>query len=536
MAAVSSFLLADHVARWAVESPNLDVLTFEHEGHAVVRSYRQLWDNARRLAGELQQRGMRSGDRFALLMANHPEFVEAMIAASITGTVFVPIDARTRGEKLAFMLRRASCRGALVADYALAGLASVAPLEWTLVLRSGEPVSESPELARSESLDALSDLPVPEVDLADRDPGAAWQVLFTSGTTGDPKGIVIDQRRYIATALLAKALCGYRSDDRLYTGLSLTHANAQTLTLGSALVHGLRAVISRRFTRSRLWDITRHFGCTTFTLLGGMTTAVYAAVPRSDDADNPVRFVLSAGMPSAIWADFERRFGVQILEFYGAAEGGLTLKPIGQGPIGSIGRPPATLRHRIVREDGGECGPNEPGELWFKNADGTPIRVEYLEDPEASARKCEGGWLHSGDVVRQDDDGWLYFEYRHGGGLRRNGEFIQPAAIEKSIAELPAVDDVYVYGVPARAGAPGEKDVVAAVVPADREAFDPQAVFAHCRTSLGASLVPSYVQVVAEIPKTASEKPQERFLVEWFEKHPSDVAIEIRQPERRTER
>ena len=106
------------------------------------------------------------------------------------------------------------------------------------------------------------------------------------------------------------------------------------------------------FSKSRLWDITRKYRCTNFTLLGGMTTAIYAEPPRANDAVNPVRSIISAGMPAAIWESFERRFGVRILEFYGAAEGGLSFNYPGSGPVGSIGKPAPTLQHRIVDDQG----------------------------------------------------------------------------------------------------------------------------------------------------------------------------------------
>ena len=122
-----------------------------------------------------------------------------------------------------------------------------------------------------------------------------------------------------------------------------------------------------------------------------------------------------------------------------------------------------------------------------------------------------------GDVVREDENGWLFFEYRKGGGIRHNGEFIQPARVEKAIAESGLVEDVFVFGVKAASGAPGEKDVVAAVVPKDAASFDPQAIFRVCRATLEPNSVVAWVQVAAEIPKTASEKPLERLLVDRFE-------------------
>ena len=133
------------------------------------------------------------------------------------------------------------------------------------------------------------------------------QMLYTSGTTGDPKAILSPYARFGFVASLGEVL-GLNASDRPYTGLSLTHANAQLITLGATLFMGLRGVISRKFTKSRLWDITRHYGCTMFNLLGGMTTAIYSEPEKPNDADNPVRYVLSAGMPAAIWDKFQKRF------------------------------------------------------------------------------------------------------------------------------------------------------------------------------------------------------------------------------------
>ena len=129
-------------------------------------------------------------------------------------------------------------------------------------------------------------------------------------------------------------------------------------------------------------------------------------------------------------------------------------------------------------------------------------------------------------MLFRSEDGWLFFEYRKGGGIRHNGEFINPAAIEKVIAESGAVEDVYVYGVKTSSGAPGEKDVVAAVVPKRASAFDPQQVFRLCRAKLEASSVISFLQVVPEIPKTASEKPLERYLLDMFEERRDTVFTE----------
>jgi crotonobetaine/carnitine-CoA ligase len=247
-----------------------------------------------------------------------------------------------------------------------------------------------------------------------------------------------------------------------------------------------------------------------------MATAVYSEPPRPDDSDNPVRFVVSAGMPPAIWESFEQRFGVSVFEWYGAVEGGAAYKPIGEGPVGSFGKPIGGLDMRILDDDDQECPPGTLGEICSRPAGGGAAEVEYHDNPEASAAKTRGGWLRSGDIGHTDADGWFFFDHRKGGGLRHNGDFVNPGFVEKVLAEHPQIGDVFVYGVAAASGAPGEKDVVAAVTVVDPARFDPASVFESCRAGLESNFVPSYLQVVDQIPKTASEKPQERFLLERF--------------------
>jgi crotonobetaine/carnitine-CoA ligase len=393
-----------------------------------------------------------------------------------------------------------------------------------LALETGE--ENAPGLDQFDAVEPLNTLlsrTAPTVDVRITDLRDPLQIIYTSGTTGDPKGVVMENGRYGGMAALGAGVFRFQPDERLYTGLSLTHGNAQAVTLAAALCLELPAVISRRFTKSRLWDICRRHGCTTFSLLGGMATAIYSEPPKPDDGDNPVRMVTSAGMPFAIWESFEKRFNLSILEWYGAVEGGLAYKPIGEGPIGSFGKPGPGLEMRILDEDDNPCPPGVQGELCSRPLDGTAPSVEYYENPEVSEEKTRGGWLRSGDICHTDENGWFYFDYRKGGGIRRSGDFINPGFVEKVVAEHPAVSDVFVYGVPAQSGAPGEKDVVAAVVAVSGQTIDPTSVRDHCRAGLESNFVPSYLQIVDEIPKTASEKPQERFLRDRFESRKEEV-------------
>ncbi len=523
----NELILADLIALRAEQKPDLDVLTFEHyslDGGATpdeVRSYADLFTNANRLAAWLLARGMQQGDRFVITLRNHPEFVEAMIAASMTGTVFVPVDPRTRADKLAFMVNNSGSRGVLCANYNLAEVRlaeSLCPgLDWLLLLDEGAAQDAGGRIA-CEALGEVLAAPVPTVNMAAVTLASPLQVIYTSGTTGDPKGIVGLTGRFGGMGMMGM-IFGYASDERPYTGLSFTHSNAQTTALCPALYGGYRAVFSRKFTKSKLWDICRRYGCTSFSMLGGMATAIYSEPPRADDADNPVRLIISGGMPAGLWEAFETRFGVQLLEIYGASDGGgMAFKPAGVGPIGSFGKPLQGYEMKILDDAGNECPPGVQGEICCRPSAGSSasVQIEYLGNEDASRKKIRDGWNRSGDVGHSDAEGWLFFDYRKGGGIRHNGDFINPGYVEKLIAESPLIDDVFVYGVPALSGAPGEKDLVAAIVARDPASFDPDALFAYCRAGLEPNFVPSYLQVVDEIPKTASEKPQERFLLEAF--------------------
>jgi crotonobetaine/carnitine-CoA ligase len=518
----SDLILADMIAARAERNPDFPVLTFECEGKQdEVRSFAMLQERGNRIAAELIARGLGRGERFALMMRNHPEFVETMVGASISATVVVPIDPRSKGEKLAYTLRNAGCKGVVIADYNLAQLeeirASVPDLGFVLALESRE--DGAPPIGDFRGVEPLREVlarRAETVGIRLESASDPFQIIYTSGTTGDPKGVVMESARFGGFSLLGRVIFQFAPDEKLYTGLSLTHGNAQAITLSGALAIELPAVLSRRFTKSRLWDVCRRHGCTTFSMLGGMATAIYSEPVRDDDADNPVRMVTSAGMPHAIWEAFEKRFNVKIFEWYGAVEGGLAFKPIGKGPMGSFGKPAPGLDMKILDENDNECPPFVPGELCSRPASGESAQVEYHGNPEESRKKTRGGWLRSGDIGHRDEEGWLYFDYRKGGGIRRSGDFVNPGFVEKVIAEHPDVSDVCVYGVPAKSGAPGEKDVVAAIVPRAGAKLDPKSVFELCRRGLESNFVPSYLQVLDEIPKTPSEKPIERFLIERF--------------------
>ncbi len=513
----------------ADSKPDKEILVFENSADNLpdeTYTYSQIYEGSNKIARAFLDAGLSKGDTYAVFMRNHAEFVLSMLAGPVIGAIMVPIDPRSRGERLKFLLTNSNAKTVVVSldflpdlEEVLGDLPHISQI--FVVEKPGQ--SYEGQMNHSSLNEILDKDRWDHVDQQIMDVRHPMQIIYTSGTTGDPKGVMIRNNRFGMFTIVTRLVWKYKPSDILYTGLSLTHGNAQAVTLYPALGTGVKAVISPKFTKSRIWDICRDQGCTSFSLLGGMMAGIFNEAPDPKDIDNPVQTVISAGTPKAIWEDFEQRFDLNILEWYGAVEGGFAYKPPGKGPIGSFGKPlPGLMEFRVVDEQDDQVPTNESGELIVKMTKGDTT-VDYLGNKEASEAKTRGGWLRTGDMVSKDEKGWYFFQCRKGTELRRSGDFIQPDHIERIMGEHPDVSEVCVYGILADSGAPGESDLVAAVAPFEGKSIDPGTLFASCREKLEPNFVPSYVQVKDIIPKTISEKALDRVLKDEFSVDSSNV-------------
>lgn len=502
-------------------NPDKEALIFLNDDGSDERlTYGKIYENTNRISRLLIRVGIGRGDTFAIVMRNHPEFLYSLFAALSVGAVAVPIDPRSKGRRLSYQINNTGAKGIILADELLENLKGIEENVKDIPVL-GVIYKEHHAIPLSNAYPALNEIlenenPDPPEAMVELDMQAPAQIIHTSGTTGDPKGVVLKADRFMAYSMLADAIWQYGDDDILYTGLSLTHGNSQAVTIFPALAKNLLSVIGERFTKSRIWDICRKYGCTSFSLLGGMMAGIYNEPVRENDGDNPVRRVISAGTPRAIWEAFEKRFNVVIHEWYAAVEGGLAHNPPGEGPVGSFGKPPEQfIEMKIVDEHDNEVPVGEKGELISRIRIGD-TEVTYFGKERESQEKTRGGWLRSGDICHQDENGFFYFDFRKGGGLRRQGDFIQPDYIEKVIGEHVSVSEVCVYGIPAASGAPGESDLVAAIAPFSNEGIIVDEIRDLCIEKLERNSVPSFLQIVDEIPKTITEKALERVLMESF--------------------
>lgn len=463
------------------------------------------WSN--RIAHGLLGLPIGPGSHVSVMLPNSPRWLAVYFALQKIGAGIVPINVSLRGEGLAYILDHSDSR-ALILDPGYAPVIQeirpkISRLRHLIFDRSESP--DFPLEIGTLDLGGLETSRDDEPDVA-IDPNGICGLMYTSGTTGPPKGVVMRYATSDARRTEPLAMMFYKPEDTIYTCLPLFHANALFISTMCALHSGARLAIGRRFSASRFWDETRRHGATTFNALGAMIPILMKQPERPDDAGNPVERVMSAACPANVWEAFERRFGVKIMEWYGAVDGGgfLTFN-FGNAPVGSIGQPPPGVEYRLVDPNDNEVPVGQPGELVFKIDDPEARKVEYYRNPQASEKKVHGGWLHTGDIMYRDEDNNLYFVDRLNDCMRRRGENVSSYEVEREVNAHPSVLESAAFGVKSELG---EDDIMIAVVPRPGAVIDPPQLIEFLRGRMAEFMIPRYVDVRPEIPKTETHRVQ----------------------------
>jgi acyl-CoA synthetase (AMP-forming)/AMP-acid ligase II len=353
--------------------------------------------------------------------------------------------------------------------------------------------------------------------------------LYTSGTTGYPKGCVLTNDYFLIAAewyASVGGLCAmHRGTERMLTPLPTFHMNAMATSTMTMLALGGCLIPLDRFHPKSWWQCVRQSRATVVHYLGVMP-AILMALPESPhERAHQVRFGFGAGVPRELHVPFERRFGFPLIEAWAMTETGsgaviaATDEPRHPG-TSCIGRPSSELEIRLAREDGSDAAAGEAAELLVRRRGPQPRRgffAHYLKDPEATAAAWADGWFHTGDLVKRDIDGLIYFIDRNKNIIRRSGENISAVEVERVIAEHASVKAAAVAPVP---DALRGDEVFACVEPRaafngveDRDAAA-EALVRFCMARLAYFKAPGYVAFVANVPVTATQKIHRRALKE----------------------
>jgi acyl-CoA synthetase (AMP-forming)/AMP-acid ligase II len=463
------------------------------------------------LRAEYAAAGYGHGHRVGLLLENRPAFFLHWFALNGQGVSVVPINADLRSAELEYLLAHSEIALAVALPERHAGLRAAAQAA-----------------SRPLAVMADGDMP-PAAPFAAPEPGPAPDVssecalLYTSGTTGRPKGCVLSNRYFLHSGHWYATIGGMATlragQERMLTPLPLVHMNAMAYSALAMVLTGGCLIPLDRFHPSSWWDSVRASQATVVHYLGVMPAMLMKAPASADDRLPQVRFGFGAGVDRRLHAPFEERFGFPLLEAWAMTETGAGAVVIANHEprlIGTscFGREGSDIELRLVADDGQEAGVDEPGELLVRHAGADPrfgFFDRYLKDDAATAEAWAGGWFHTGDIVRRGPDGQLHFIDRRKNVIRRSGENISAVEVESVLLQHPRVKAAAVAAVP---DAVRGDEVLACVVaePAPGSADEQQTLATElaqwCLARLAYYKAPGYVGFVAALPLTTSQKVQ----------------------------
>ena len=474
--------LAGLLAARVAHAPERAFLLFEPRRW----SWAAFADEVARTAGLLAGGGVGRGDRVAALSANSDALVTLLFAAARVGAIFVPLDPALPPAELRARVAHAEPRALAASEPCLAA-AREAGAPWLFQLGdSGAPAPPG------------------------GGPDDACVMVYTSGTTAHPKGVLHTQRSVVLAGEAFVERMRLSPDDRLLCILPLFHINALLYSLMGAVAAGASLVLAPRFSASQFWRLVAASGATEVNLLAALGSML-ARRPRSEFvAGHRLCKIYGAAIPPEVADVFQRELGVPtIIEGYGMTEvPGVTSQPFAgphkRGSMGPASRHPDPARQlaelRVVDDSGRDLPDGETGELWVR----TPLVMQgYFRDPEATAAAFRDGWFVTGDLVRRDADGHVSFVARKKDIIRRRGENISGAELDRVLGLHPAVAEAAAIAVPSQLG---EDDILAVVVTRPGAQLSAAELAAHCAQQLAAHKVPRYVAFVAELPHTPSHR------------------------------
>jgi crotonobetaine/carnitine-CoA ligase len=443
------------------------------------------------LAAWLDERGVRAGDRVALMIRNSPAAMALLFAIARADAVWVPINVAARGESLAFILGHSKPRLVIADDDAVATIraacAAIAP----------------GQLVTMTDAEAAMQMPPPSSGhTPDSDPDRPYAIMYTSGTTGRPKGVIVSHRMLRLSGEAVALVSAPRDGDVMFVWEPLFHiGGAQMIVL--PLIRNVELALVDRFSASRFWEQVRGAGASHIHFLGGILQILLKQPASPLDRSHGVRIAWGGGCPREVCRPFEARFGVEIRECYGMTECSSITTANLDDTLGSVGRPVPWLDVTIARPDGSPVAVGEQGEIVVTSSIPGALTRGYLDNPEATAKALRGGAFHTGDVGSWDASGNMYFHGRMSDSARVRGENVSAFEVEGVAARHPAVEECAMIPVAAEVG---EQEIKLFVKAKPGATIDPAELSLWLEPQLAPYQRPRYIAVIAEFERTPSQR------------------------------
>lgn len=462
-----------------------------------------------RVAAAFHAAGVRKGDRVCCFMSSSMEGLLTWMGAAKLGAIWAPLNSGLVGDDLAYTLDDAAAC-VLVVDGAcrerVAALGDAIRLP-ALRLHTGE--GDADGFRSFSTLFETAANPAPRVHIEPQDPAV---ILYTGGTTGMPKGVLLPHFAWIGSGYRIVEGFGLTGADRYYSVLPMFHVGGLMCGLIGPMVAGCSTTLDPAFSVSGFWGRVRETRATVIDPIGTMIALLVRLPPDKDDRNHAVRASLGVFSQTApeIWQEFSRRHGIPFLNCYSSSEvGGAVLVHNRMDPAkqGSNGRTWGWADIRIVGDDGEDVPAGTVGQILLRPNVPHTFMLGYYNKPDRTAESVRDGWYHSGDLGFLDDEGDLTFTGRQAHWLRRRGENISAYEVERVVARFPGVAEAVVVGVPSELG---EEEVKAFLIAEAGATIDFVSVVRWCEQRLAFFKVPRFIEVVGDFPRSATKREIER--------------------------
>jgi crotonobetaine/carnitine-CoA ligase len=509
---VGNRTMPDLLRERAERAPDKTWLVFEdRDGQLNETSYREFARQVQHAAAGLRSLGVGHGDRILVHLHNRPEFLITWFAAASIGAALVPSNIANTAAEIAFIVARTKAAVAITEPAAAGVLTSVRETEPALASILVTGTAEPP--AGTRAFAELLVEPPPAATAAGAVPAPApssedvAQILFTSGTTAQPKGVLVTH----ANALWSgERMCrgqGLEPTDRCLTALPLFHVNGQSVTVLSALTAGATVILLEEFRAEGYVEALHRHRATHTSVVAAQLKALLAQPPSEAEHTHALRrvgYAINVTEPEK--DEFCSRFGVELINIYGSSEATETvaMSPL-HGPARwpALGLPAMDRRVTVVGHDGRETEPGTVGEILVHGTPGRTIMAGYLDDPEATAEVLVDGWLHTGDIGYLDADGYLYYVDRTKNVIKTAAQNVSATEVEEVLAGHPSVTEAAVIGVPHdRRG----EAVKAFVVLEAGATVSAEEIVEHCSARLARYKRPGEVEFLDALPRTSIGK------------------------------
>jgi crotonobetaine/carnitine-CoA ligase len=464
---------------------------------------------AARHAGVLLAAGVAPGDRVAILCGNRPELLRLILGCAWAGAVSVPLNAAVRGFPLQHMLSNSGAKILAIEAELLPALDMIdlKALPLTRIWIIGAPAGNDSIVGGGRPEVTTEPLPAPggEAPAAAPGPGDLFTILYTSGTTGLSKGVCCPHAQYFWWGAYTGWQLGVGDGDVLHTPLPLFHTNALNCFF-QALLHGATQVVEPRFSVSGFWPALAQSGATVTYLLGAMVPMLLSRPPSPAERKHRVRVALAPGVPANFHEPFTLRTGIVLLDGFGSTESNLIIASLpGDRKLGFMGRLVPGFAARVVDDADNDVADGEAGELVIRADAPFSIASGYYGMPEKTVEAWRNLWLHTGDRVIREADGYYRFVDRMKDAIRRRGENISSYEVEQVLGSHPAVALTAVFPVSSDLA---EDEVMAAIVLKDGACASEEDLVRFCENRMPYFAVPRYVELTDTLPRTESGKVQ----------------------------